>query len=129
MIQAYLPYHLWEDWSAGMWRDADIHTQDIECAVSLMEDTNRFGACMITVVTHWPNACIQCLSNPSLNRRAWLGQAACCFAIGVSETVTRLAWHKLSKAKQDRANARADRAIQGWESRFKRGINLCLNIG
>jgi hypothetical protein len=129
VIQAYLPYHLWEDWSAGMWRDTEARGESVKQALALMTDTPRFGGSMLAVVTHWPNACLQCLSNPSLNRRAWLGQAACCFAIGVSEDVTRLAWHKLTERQQARANDRADRAILIWERRFERGINLCLNIG
>ena len=69
---------------------------------------------MLRVVNEWPLSCEHNLT-ADCNRQAWIGQAACCLALGVPEDITREAWHMLTQSQQDEANRKADEAILVWE--------------
>ena len=66
----------------------------------------------------WKYAAEQNLSNTSRNRQAWLGQAACCFNHGCSESLTKKAWHQLNISDQNKANEIADKVIHEWEQYY-----------
>ena len=74
---------------------------------------------MRLVVSNWPNSSLQNLSNISMNRVAWLGQAACCFYGGVPSTATMFCWKYLSEATQKRSNRIANKIIKEWEQKKK----------
>lgn len=114
----YHPYHTWEDFRAGMWRhpSADDMTTHFQPAIAFTGDAERYGAWMLHVTREWPRACEHNLTNVSINRKAWVGHAACCLALGCPELITRLAWHQLTQQQQDDANAAAAHAITAWET-------------
>lgn len=85
-------------------------------AIDFTGDYILYGNFMRLVVEKWPLACEHNLSAKTINRRAWVGHAACCFAIGVPEDITRDAWGKLSNRQRRLANMEADTAIEAWES-------------
>jgi hypothetical protein len=64
----------------------------------------------------WPRAAEHNLTNREQNRRAWIGQATCCYSSNAPEGATRLAWWVLLADERDRANAVADRVIAEWEA-------------
>jgi len=78
------------------------------------------------VVKEWPNACEQNLTNTNINRRAWVGHAACCLAFGCPEYITREAWGFLSDKQRDDANKQADYAIMIWEENYYGSKNECF---
>lgn len=122
MKQVYHPYHLWEDWKAGMWRrvSGDELERFLQSAIEFTGDHALYGRWMMRVIHEWPYACEHNLTDLSQNRRAWIGHAACQLAIQCPEFVTRMAWRYLSKQQQDLANDQADRAIQTWEKMTNR---------
>ena len=108
----------WEEIKAGMWRtlDSEARVTSLENAVKLMMDASQWGKWMLRVLERWPISCEQNLSNLFINRRAWLGQAACCLAVDCPEDVTREAWGRITVEQQQEANAVADFAVARWES-------------
>jgi hypothetical protein len=76
-----------------------------------------YGRYMMRVVSEWPNSCLNALTDGNLNRKAWIGHAACAFALRCPEDITRQAWGLLSNEQRVLANRQAERAIQSWELR------------
>ena len=85
-------------------------------AVEFTGNARLYGEWMQRVAREWKNSCENALTDGSLNHRAWIGHAACAFAIGVPEDITRKAWGMLSDRQRKEANAQADTAIQDWWS-------------
>jgi hypothetical protein len=112
----------WEDAIAGMYRTitGKIRSIFLEQAIDFTGDHDLYGKFMLLVVENWPVSSEHNLSCKSLNRRAWVGHAACCYAIGVPEDITREAWGFLSNRQRKLANNQADIAIEEWEE--KRGV-------
>jgi hypothetical protein len=83
-----------------------------------MSDTDVFEANMMLVVSEWPLSCEANFTNGSINQVAWLGQAAAAIGIECPEDITKLAWGKLEKEKQDLANSAAKRQIKKWKDDY-----------
>lgn len=119
------PYTEWEDWQRGMWRD--VPATQAECliaeAAALLSSPHKLRAAMRDVTTRWPVACEVNLTHDPHNR-AWLGQAACCYAADVPEELTRKAWGLLTDRQRADANAVADAVISEWRYRRKRRAQL-----
>lgn len=113
MKPVYHPYWEWEDWNAGMWRRPSKDEEDelTAKAVEFTGNAELYGSFMIRVTQEWPNCCEQNLLNVSMNRRAWVGHAAACLAIGSPESITRRAWWMLTEEQRIAADRQADRAI------------------
>lgn len=131
MIRVYHRYELWEDFAHGLYRMALFQSPQeqerlIELSRALLADQPRLWDAMSSVTLEWIYATEVQITNTTRNRRAWLGQAACCFAHGAPESLTKLAWHRLEEVQQDRANAVADRVISTWEANYyPRGSLFC----
>jgi hypothetical protein len=119
------PYTEWEDYQAGMYRDATATERAVMAtnAAGLLADTLRLTAAMRAVATEWRFAAEANLHEPP-NNRAWLGQAACCYAAGSTEDATRQAWGMLTDGQRAAANAVADRVISEWKYRTKRNPQM-----
>ena len=117
MPRIWFPFDQLEEHQFGLWRKVPVSQQEryIEAAHGLMCDPAAFLAAMLRVVEEWPNSMLAAMTTPSLNRRAYMGHAGCCLAVGSPEDLTRLAWHRLREDEQDEANAMADEAIRAWE--------------
>ena len=119
MEQVFHHYETWEEYKAGMWRNptsGEVNKM-LPLAVKFTSNHILYGAAMMDVILAWPISCEHNLSNNNQNRRAWIGHAAACFKKGFPESVTRLAWGKLSQKQQDLANQEADKAIVKWEEK------------
>lgn len=117
MKRIWHPYTDWEDYKAGFFdtqMDGDKEPAVKECEDLLSADPG-LGAWMEKVLQEWPVSCEANLSYTGMNRRAWLGQAACCLAFGHPSFITKRAWHRLDETTQTAANAQADRVISQWE--------------
>ena len=113
-------YHHWEKWEcykAGFFRTTPPEGMDknmAEIAYSeFLSDTKRFAKAIERVFVEWPHSCEQFLTNPSMNRVAWLGQAAMCIETGVSSKF-RAGFKLLSEDEQQAANACAKRYLDQW---------------
>ena len=124
--QVFSPYTAWEDWQCGLWADVrGEHRDELRRqSVELLCDIERFTEACRATVERWSVASAANLTNGEQNRRAWLGQASCCFAHGAPEDVTREAWGLLTESQRDEANAVAEFVISSWEREYRRFV-LC----
>ncbi len=117
MKRIYHPYHIWEDYQHGMWRKLPSSEERAatDSAIVFTGDHLLYGSFMTMVAEKWRFSCEHNLTEISMNRRAWIGHAAACMAIGSPEYITRRAWWMLTQEQRDLADAEADRAIHQWE--------------
>jgi len=123
MERVFHPYHLWEDHQFGMYQNVSYMDEqqlikDVELTLRCppwLEESMKF------VSHNWKYAAEHNLTNTSRNRKAWLGQAACCFSHGAQEYLTKQAWHRLTPNQQDEANRVASEVISDWEDKYQRG--------
>lgn len=120
MKQIYRPYWDWEDYQNGMWRKEtkEYEEKELPLIIEFTGDHNKYGEAMIEVINNWKFSCEHNLSNKSINRRAWVGHAACCIKFGWPEYLVRSAWKELSNTQRFLANKQADKAIKIWLTKF-----------
>jgi len=119
--QIFVHYELWEDFHAGMWRTVPKDEEEVfrRMAIKFTGNHVLYGLAMMRVLSEWPNTCMHNLSNPSINRRAFIGHAACQLEINCPEYIVRQAWWKLTEEQRILADAEADKAITLWEQNRK----------
>jgi hypothetical protein len=111
-------YHRWDKWECyknGFFTGSG-HKQEYYdiCYVNLLTDLKLFEAVLEKVTTMWPYSCEHNLSNESMNRIAWLGQASCAYLYGARADSTRSNFSKLSEHQQIEANKLAEKYLNLW---------------
>lgn len=117
MRRIFHSYNLWECYKNGMWRKEtkDYESANLQIAIDFTGNWDKYGSAMIEVINSWVYSCENFLSNPSINRKAYVGHAAVCFKLGIPEYLTRQAWKSLSDNQRLLANKKAETAIKSWE--------------
>lgn len=113
--RVWVPIDEWEEIAFNMWGDVDDHRSHLRRAVLFTGNYRLYGRYMQRVVSEWPRSCANALTDDNINRRAWVGHAACALAIRCPEYITRQAWGMLTDVQRILANREADRAILAWE--------------
>ena len=118
MERIYHPVELWEEMRFNMWGAVAVPDKNAALAQAIEFTGNHelYGSYMDRVVAEWTYSCENALTDRSINRRAWLGHAACALAIQIPENIIREAWGHLSEKQRMLANNEAARAIAHWES-------------
>lgn len=114
-------YHTWDKWEcypAGFYENKPNGKDwdDEKCRemyAEFLRDIPMFEAAMQSIIERWPRSCEHYLSNESMNRIAWLGQAAMCYAHGVP-SVFRGGFNRLAEQEQQRANESALKYLNRW---------------
>lgn len=104
-----------------MWAKTEF---DINKAIEFTGDHIKYGEAMKIVVEKWPNTMLNSLTNPSINKRAFVGHCAASDAIGCPEHITRLAWRELTEEQRVLADAVAQETIDEWKKKY---INTLKN--
>ncbi|HUV62897.1 MAG TPA: ParB N-terminal domain-containing protein [Sedimentisphaerales bacterium] len=73
----------------------------------------RFADALEHVITEWKHSCEHYLTNVAMNRIAWMGQAAACYAMGIP-AVYRGGFSLLTEAEQSAANECALTYLNKW---------------
>lgn len=120
LTRVYHPYSEWEEVAAGMWAEVEDRKAHLERAVAFTGNHALYGAYMRRVIKEWPISCENALTDPQLNKKAWVGHAATALAIGCPEDITRQAWGLLTDEQRFLANKEADRAIREWEHAYRK---------
>lgn len=123
-------YKKWEDAANGMYRSigGEERKSMLEQAIEFTGNDGLYGKFMRMVVVEWPIACEHNLTALEINRKTWIGHAACCLATGIPEDITREAWGRLSSNQRKRANRQADLSIKQWENMYYWGKNAKDNF-
>lgn len=119
----------WETVKAGLYAESSPNDLDAERSrqayAEFLSDDVRFRKALQKVLKRWPVACRQFLSNESINRIAWLGQAAMCVETGVP-CKYRAGFALLTDEQQARANATAEEAFRQWQESQVQSAQLSL---
>ena len=122
-------YELWEDYHNGMYsEDKEGRPERVRRAAEILGDPTLCNIAMRKVIAEWPIATEFNLSNAEINRRAWLGQAACSCYGGVHEDETREGWGLMTNDQRIRANLIATGIIKEWIREHDEEANLQLSL-
>ena len=110
---------MWEDYNSGMYNSSNDDGL-IQKAIELLSDAKLCREYMQKVVTEWPIATEEVLTNPDSNGRAWLGQCACFMYGRCHDEETRKAWVMLKPSVQTTANKIADQIIKEWLTEYSK---------
>lgn len=109
-------YKEWECYRAGFYNTTKEGMKKEQCEEAYREflsDPKRFGATLAKVIKEWKHSCEHYLTNGAMNRIAWLGQAAACYAMGIPSTF-RSGFSLLTSEQQEAANQVALKYLNKW---------------
>lgn len=118
MKRIFHTFDAWECYPAGFYenRPKDSSLTDNQCReeyATFLRDVPRFEAAMEGVLRDWPNSTEHYLSNERMNRIAWLGQAAMCYATGIPARYSG-GYQLLTEAEKLAANTAALTYLNKW---------------
>ena len=117
MERIFHHYTKWEDFHAGMYDECrDGRKERVQKAAHILGTPSICRKAMEKVVSEWKIATEYNLSNAEINRKAWLGQAACSCYAGIHEDETREAWGIMTESQRTEANRIAASIIRKWLS-------------
>lgn len=119
----------WEEIPYNMWGEVDNRQFHLDQAIAFTGDHKLYGSYMLRVVNEWPISCENALTDPHMNRKAWLGHAAVALAKCIPEDITRQAWGFLNDEQKFLANKEAERAIEIWERNYIQSRGLQEHVG
>lgn len=109
-------YEKWECFKAGFYETHKPGMTKDECEEayrSFLSNQDRFRVGLTGVTSEWKHSCEHYLTNSAMNRIAWLGQAAACYAIGIPSEF-RGGFNLLTKEEQREANELALEFLNKW---------------
>jgi hypothetical protein len=118
--QTFYHFSLWEDWKNGFYETSKCENKSIQSKDVLSNESRCFDS-MNRVITQWPYSSVQNLTNLSINRRAWLGQASCLLEVQSNHIQTINGWNLMPQKHQAMANYIADQIIHLFEMKFMDG--------
>ena len=127
-------YDKWECHKAGFYASRKKDWTNEQCEqeyVKILTDLDLFAKILDKLIIEWKHSCEHYLTNRSMNRIAWLGQAAVCYHSGVPSKYS-YAWSMLTEDQQNEANDVALKALNKWmelNDRNKLDIEEALSIG
>lgn len=126
--RVYHPYFAWEEIPANMWGEATDPRAAFDLALAFTADHKLYGSYMLRVTQEWPISCENALTDPQLNKRAWIGHAACALAHNIPEDIVRKAWGYLTDEQRFLANKEADRAIRRWSDAYAARLGIRADV-
>ena len=128
MKRVWRSFDTWEEIGANMWGEVEDRKGMLAKAIAFTGDHVLYGSFMRRVISEWPNSCENALTDLNMNRKAWIGHAACALALGCPEDITRKAWGFLSDEQRILANTEAASAIQAWENGYIKSGRICKSV-
>jgi len=109
-------YEKWECHKAGFYASKFDGMKADECKEAyrdFLSDSEKFREALSHVIVEWKYSCEHYLTNFAMNRIAWLGQAAMCYATGIPSKYCG-GFNLLSDSQQREANSVALIALNEW---------------
>lgn len=109
-------YDKWECYKAGFYKSNKEGWTHDECKTEfkrILSDQELFAEILNKLIVDWKYSCEHYLTNKSMNRIAWLGQAAVCYHSGVPSVYSN-AWFDIDEKTREEANAIALKYLNKW---------------
>lgn len=112
-------FHVYQDWecyTAGFYKSSKEGWTQGDCERAYKQFLNNksaFENALNGVITEWKHSCEHYLTNLAMNRIAWLGQAALCYAHGIPNAF-RGGFYLLTEEQQKSANETALVYLNKW---------------
>lgn len=110
MAQYFAHYHFWEDFKNGIF-DSRVQEKYIKKAMYILSTPTIFKETIQHMFKEWHISCKVNLTNNDINKRAWVGAAACSYGMDCTEKETRIAWNRLNDKQRIKANSIAEEQI------------------
>lgn len=127
-------YDKWECHKSGFYENTKKEWTHEECEneyIRILTDLNLFEEILSKLIVEWKYSCEHYLTNRSMNRIAWLGQAAVCYHSGVPSRYAG-SWFNLTEKEQENANIVAYKYLNKWllaNNLDELNIDEALSIG
>jgi ParB-like chromosome segregation protein Spo0J len=124
----------WECHKAGFYASCIEGVKGNDCVkmyADFLRDEKEFRLALSGVITNWKNSCEHYLTNKSMNRIAWLGQAAACYSKKLPATYCS-GFNLLTDEEKELANNIALEYLNEWlffNGRAQLTIEEGLSIG
>lgn len=109
-------YEKWECYKAGFYNTTHPTLSKAQCEEAYREflsDLPKFESALNSVIEEWKHSCEHYLTNVSMNRIAWLGQASACYALGIPSAF-RSGFSMMTSAGQGEADGLALKYLNHW---------------
>jgi len=109
-------YEKWECFRAGFYATKKEGMTKAQCEqyyAEFLASPERFTKALQGVISEWKNSCEHYLTNASMNRIAWLGQASVCYESGIPSQFCS-GFNLLTEKQQDDANKLALVYLNKW---------------
>lgn len=109
-------YEKWECFKYGFYENTHPEMTKTECEqkyAEFLSDIGQFSAALDHIINNWKFSCEHYLTNSSMNRIAWLGQAAVCYAYRIPSCY-RGGFFLLDPMQQIAANECALEYLNKW---------------
>ena len=106
----------WECHKAGFYNSSHPEMDKDECEkayASFLSNDKLFRKALGKVIKKWKHSCEHYLTNASMNRIAWLGQASVCIQLGIPSDF-RGGFNLLTEKQQEKANNTALEYLNKW---------------
>lgn len=119
MKRIFHPWHLWEDYHYNFYGGSSgLKKEDtITLYRDFLADLDKFEAALKRIIEEWPHSCEHNLTNDSLNKIAYMGQAACALTFKVPSHMSSSGYNLLTQEQQQAADAMAQKYIDIWTER------------
>lgn len=129
MERIYHRYEIWEDYKNGMYNESkEGRTERVREAAHILGTPTLCEKAMRKVINEWLICTEYNLSNIGVNRKAWLGQAACSCYANIHEDETREAWGIMTEEQRVMANRIAQRLIDKWQREREKVIEPQISL-
>lgn len=117
--QKFHHFSKWEDYNNGLFDSScERYDEKVKLSIDLLSDQEEFYRVAIDMVSSWVYSSEQNLTDNSINKKAWIGQASCCFNHKAPDYATKEAWWKLSDETKNAANETAAKVIKEWKAKY-----------
>ena len=109
-------YDKWECYKAGFYEttlEGKTHEECEKIFQETLADAELFNSILEEMMPKWRHSCEHYLTNKSMNRIAWLGQAAVCYYTGVPSRYSG-SWFNLTEDQRNQANNVALKHLNKW---------------
>ena len=122
----YHPYNLWEDYKNGFYKsETNLNLDEqIEVCKNLFLDLKEFENILNILIRDWKYSMEHNLTNESLNKIAYLGQASCAYKFKISNDISRQGYNLLNAYEKQKADDMAKKYLEKWEKEIYVNENI-----